>query len=101
MSDGAHFGAEGDWTEEKSKRLAKGLTDIVSICVKDKDTKIKDLQAEIERLTTMEMERSKHLERLLMEFVPVGEDCGTALEQIEGALRRLSLNLKKDGTRSR
>lgn len=54
----------------------------------------------LENLQQAEMERSAHLERLIMEFVRVGEDDqGTAVQQIENALRRLTKEVERGGTR--
>ena len=50
-------------------------------------TAVGDVQA----LLDGEWERSKHLERLIEEYVEVGSDAhGTAVQQIENALRRLT-----------
>lgn len=34
MGDGDHFGAAGDWTEDKTKRLGRSLGELVQIAVK-------------------------------------------------------------------
>jgi hypothetical protein len=50
VGDGAHFGAEGDWTRDKTEQLGKSLGELIQIAVKQKDDEIEALRAEVSRL---------------------------------------------------
>jgi hypothetical protein len=82
MGDGDHFGAEGDWSEDKERRLRDGITGIAKVVLDARDAALARAIAEsdAEHVAMMQAEHDRRVE------------AEAEVRRLQGALRNLKRN---------